>query len=70
MLMENAYEKCLRGAKKMVVPVMLFSVGWTAVSLEAFAEINENASFFEVKQVSDTEGKVVDVMVSRLLGQV
>ena len=34
--MENAYEKCLRGAKKMVVPVMLFSVGWTAVSLEAF----------------------------------
>lgn len=60
----------LAGSKKMVVPVMLFSVGWTAVSLEAFAEINENASFFEVKQVSDTEGKVVDVMVSRLLGQV
>lgn len=66
--MENAYEKCLRGAKKMVVPVMLFSVGWTAVSLEAFAEINENASFFEVKQVSDTEGKVVDVNGEPIIG--
>lgn len=66
--MENAYEKCLKGAKKMFVPVVLFSVGWTTPSWATLAVINENASSFLMEQVSSIEGKVVDVNGEPIIG--